>query len=68
MTPTAVALATELRDGLLQDLVAAGMLVEVVRRSVGDPDLNRTLEALARTLQGDQRCVRSVIDRLGPPA
>ncbi|MCK9486735.1 MAG: histidine kinase [Dehalococcoidia bacterium] len=65
MTPTKV-LATELRDGLLQDLVAAGMLIEVVRRSVDDPArLERTLDTLSRTLQCDQRSVRSVIDRLG---
>ena len=68
MPPTAV-LACELRDGLLQDLVAAGMLVEVVRRSVGDPArLERTLDVLSQTLQGNQREVRSVIDRLGLPS
>ncbi len=68
MTPTTTLLATELRDGLLQDLVAAGLLVEVVRRSMDDREcLERTLETLARTLEGDQHCVRSVIERLGPP-
>ena len=69
MTPTTAVLACELRDGLLQDLVAAGMLVEVVRRSIGDPArLERTLDVLSQTLEGDQREVRSVIDRLGLPS
>ncbi len=68
MTPSPAVLATELRDGLLQDLVAAGLLVEVVRNCIGDPArLERTLDTLSETLESDQRSVRAVIDRLGLP-
>lgn len=64
--PATTVLATELRDGLLQDLVAAGLLIEVVRRSADDPArLERTLDTISRTLECNQRAVRSVIDRLG---
>jgi signal transduction histidine kinase len=63
-------LAAELRDGLLQDLLAAGMLVTAARRALPDgPDaagVGTLLEQSARTLDADVERVRALIDRLGP--
>jgi signal transduction histidine kinase len=70
-------LAYELRDGLLQDLVAVGLLVETARRGLrasrGASDVRRAdaesaLEQAAATIEQDLRALRSVIDRLRPAA
>ncbi len=76
-------LAYELRDGLLQDLVATGLLIEAARRALRDeagvpdtgaggaPTADRAEALLARaaeTLEGDLASLRSVIDRLRPAA
>jgi signal transduction histidine kinase len=70
-------LAYELRDGLLQDLVAVGLLLEAARRGLRASDVARdvtTLEAealleqAATAIQRDLSTLRSVIDRLRPAA
>jgi signal transduction histidine kinase len=70
-------LAYELRDGLLQDLVAVGLLVETARRGLregrGAADLPRAdvesaLEQAAAAIAQDLQSLRSVIDRLRPAA
>ncbi|MEX2032621.1 MAG: histidine kinase [Dehalococcoidia bacterium] len=70
-------LAYELRDGLLQDLVAVGLLLEAARRGLraGDADRDVTaveaealLEQAATAIQRDLNTLRSVIDRLRPAA
>lgn len=70
-------LAYELRDGLLQDLVAVGLLVETARQGlraspgvsgVSRADIEAALEQAAATIEQDLRLLRSVIDRLRPAA
>lgn len=70
-------LAYELRDGLLQDLVAIGLLVETARQGLrgghGATDIPRgqvetALEQAAATIEQDLQLLRSVIDRLRPAA
>lgn len=64
-------LATELRDGLLQDLVAVSMLIEGVRRQLGTDDNSEAsvlLGHVASVLNTNIEDVREVIDRLRPRA
>lgn len=68
MTPTAaMQLATELRDTLLQDLVAVSMMVRYAR---DDAQLSPegVLEDAESILSRDLTQLREVISRLGPPA
>jgi signal transduction histidine kinase len=63
-------LATELRDGLLQDLVAVGMIVEVARRVLDGSDraeMCSLLDSASQTIESDLERLRAVIDRLGGP-
>lgn len=66
--------AYELRDGLLQDLVAVALLIEAARRALrdGEPDAQERSDALlaqaAEALEADLSALRSVIDRLRPAA
>lgn len=61
-------LAWQLRDGLLQDLVAVGMLIEGARRAIRDEDSAERVDVLLRhaaeALSGDLDDVRAAIDRL----
>lgn len=61
-------MAYELRDDLLQDLVAVGLLIEGARCALrGDAtgaDADALLQEAASALQRDQATVRSMIDRL----
>jgi signal transduction histidine kinase len=71
MTPIGPEVATELRDGLLQDLVAVGMIVGMVRRSLDAGATDHAcslLDSAQQTIETDLEHLRSVIDRLGPPA
>lgn len=64
-------LAYELRDGLLQDLLAVGLLIEGARRALGaesNAEADALLERAARALQGDVATVRAMIDQLRPAA
>lgn len=64
-------LATELRDGLLQDLVAMSMLIEGVRRQLGTHDTTEAgvlLGHVASVLDENIDDVREMIDRLRPRA
>ncbi len=58
-------LAEELRDGLLQDLIAVALLLESARRGLrdGSPEA-ASLDLAARRLGDDIEEVRSLIDRL----
>ena len=81
MAPDQRYLAYELRDGILQDLVAIGLLVEAARqvlredadgRADGQEEREDRADALlaraAATIEGDLQMLRSVIDRLRPAA
>ena len=61
-------LPDELRDGLLQDLVAVGLVMTMASRSLPASDGNHALRAAlasaTTTLDADLRAVRSLIDRL----
>lgn len=67
-------LAYELRDGLLQDLVAVGLLIEAARQALrdDDPDAQARADALlaqaADAVEADLGALRAVIDRLRPAA
>lgn len=65
-------LAYELRDGVLQDMVAIGLLIEAARtaiRSGASPrDVDALLERAQRTATTDLGELRSMIDRLKPAA
>lgn len=58
-------LAEELRDGLLQDLIAVALLIESTRRGLrdGSPEA-ASLDLAAQRLGVDIEEVRSLIDRL----
>ncbi|MDA0269749.1 MAG: histidine kinase [Chloroflexi bacterium] len=61
------ALADELRDGLLQDLLASSLLLEYARRSLpidGDQESEAMLTAAAAALHEDIERVRRLITRL----
>lgn len=60
-------LALELRDGLLQDLIATSLMIEVVRRALPDgtsAEAEERLATAARTIQRDIEEVRRIIARL----
>lgn len=65
-------LAYELRDGVLQDMVAIGLLIEAARTALraGAPatDIDVLLQRAQATAHGDLRELRSMIDRLKPAA
>ena len=63
-------LATELRDGLLQDLVAVGLMVQLAidAELCASPIGVRALEEIRAVLTHAPDRLRGVIDRLGPPA
>lgn len=65
-------LAYELRDGVLQDLVAIGLLIEAARGALhaGAPmeEVEALLVRAQTTARGDLDQVRSMIDRLKPAA
>lgn len=60
-------LATELRDTILQDLVALSMMVKFAqaRPEAGEHQLLQSAESILKT---DLDQLRLVIARLGPPA
>ncbi|MDP2329052.1 MAG: histidine kinase [Dehalococcoidia bacterium] len=60
-------LALELRDGLLQDLIAASLMIEVARRALTDgtpAEAEERLATAASTIQSDIDEVRRIIARL----
>lgn len=60
-------LAMELRDGLLQDLIATSLMIEVARRALADgpsAEAEERLATAARTVQRDIEEVRRVIAQL----
>ena len=65
-------LSCELRDGLLQDLVALGMLATTLRRRIDgveiDERLTGLLETLDRSLSRDAEQLRALISRLDSDA
>lgn len=65
-------LAYELRDGVLQDMVAIGLLLEAARMALraGAPveDVDALLQRAQSTAHGDLGELRSMIDRLKPAA
>ena len=65
-------LAYELRDGVLQDMVAIGLLIEAARTALraGAPvqDVDALLQRAQSTAHGDLGELRSMIDRLKPAA
>lgn len=69
MTPTTTAVATELRDGLLQDLVALGLMLKIAERSLGVPDAGAIspLATAESVIEANLVRLRGVIDRLGGP-
>ena len=72
MSGTSGYLAYELRDGVLQDLVAIGLLIEAARGALcaGAPheEVDALLVRAQTTARGDLDQVRSMIDRLKPAA
>jgi signal transduction histidine kinase len=69
MTPVTAAVATELRDGLLQDLIALGLLVRIAERDLSDEraaTVGSVLTTAASTIGAGVAQLRTVIDRLGP--
>ncbi len=71
MTPTKIAVATELRDGLLQDLVALGLMLKIAERSLQPgamgAEATGALATAGSTVQTNLERLRSVIERLGGP-
>ena len=65
-------LAYELRDGVLQDMVAIGLLIEAARTALrsGAPrsDVDAILARAQKTASTDLGELRSMIDRLKPAA
>jgi signal transduction histidine kinase len=65
-------LANELRDGVLQDVVAIGLLIEAARTAIraGAPaaHVDAILDRAQTTVHGDLEALRSMIDRLKPAA
>jgi signal transduction histidine kinase len=65
-------LAYELRDGVLQDLVAIGLLIEAARGALraGAPveEVDTLLVRARTTARGDLDQLRAMIDRLKPAA
>ncbi len=70
MTPTTTAVATELRDGLLQDLVALGLMLKIAERALGGeplPGAGTALASAGSVIETNVLRLRAVIDRLGGP-
>lgn len=68
MTPlAAMQLATELRDTLLQDLVAVQMMIRIAHERAIEPPIH-VLRDAETILSTDLDHLRLVISRLGPPA
>ncbi len=69
MSPTAakldepVLLSNEIRDGLLQDLIAVGLILRRLEATVSEARRDDVVSAGA-VLDGDVRLVRDLIDRL----
>ena len=65
-------LAYELREGVLQDLVAIGLLIETARLALRSGAARSDVDAILQSAQGaaqsDLAELRSVIDRLRPAA
>ncbi len=61
-------LAYELRDGLLQDLVAVSLLIRAAREARTPRDADALLAQATATVEADLSLLRSVIDRLRPAA
>ncbi len=65
-------LAYELRDGVLQDLIAIGLLIEAARAALraGAPaaEVDAVLARAQTTARGDLDALRTMIDRLKPAA
>ena len=65
-------LAYELRDGVLQDLVAIGLLIEAARTAlssgVSPAEVDAILSRAQTTARDDLGVLRSMIDRLKPAA
>ncbi|MCK9495338.1 MAG: histidine kinase dimerization/phosphoacceptor domain-containing protein [Dehalococcoidia bacterium] len=65
-------LAYELRDGVLQDMVAIGLLIEAARTALrsGAPsnDVEAILDRAQQATRRDLGELRSMIDRLKPAA
>lgn len=70
-SPDPRTIATELRDGLLQDLVALGLVVRLAEQSLArregtaTRDAQNALVVAGETIAGDLARLRSLIDRLG---
>ncbi len=68
MTPAlSMQLATELRDTILQDLVAVSMMVKFAQAKPETSD-KQVLQKAESILRTDLDQLRLVISRLGPPA
>ncbi len=65
-------LAYELRDGVLQDMVAIGLLIEAARGALRSgasrSDVDAILARAQTTASADLGALRSMIDRLKPAA
>lgn len=57
------ALSDEIRDGLLQDLVAVGLILRQLESATGASG-RRSLASASAAIDEDVRVVRSLIDRL----
>ncbi len=68
MSPTDGYLGDELRDGVLQDLVAIGLLIEAARGALRAGAPLEDVDAILTRAQATARCdldqLRSMIDRL----
>jgi signal transduction histidine kinase len=71
VTPTTTLVATELRDGLLQDLVALGLILRQAERPAGGgeaaDEAGVALTVARSMLAASVDRVRTAIDRLGGP-
>ncbi|MDA0302177.1 MAG: hypothetical protein O2822_06585 [Chloroflexi bacterium] len=56
-------LSDEIRDGLLQDLLAVGLILRHLEQSASD-DAARHLASASQAIEADVRAVRGIIDRL----
>lgn len=56
-------LSDEIRDGLLQDLLAVGLILRHLEQTASD-DAARRLASASQAIEADVRAVRGIIDRL----
>jgi PAS domain S-box-containing protein len=61
-------IAAEVHDGPVQQMVAVGLRLGLLRRKAEDPECSRAIEDLAQVVEATTRELRSLLFELVPPA